>query len=42
MGALLQKAQPDHRGPARPKTSSELGYSSGLLKNSLWKLKASA
>ncbi len=42
MGALLQKAQPERRGAARPKASSEFGSSSDLLKDSLWKLRASA
>jgi hypothetical protein len=42
MGALLQKAQPDHRGSARPQASSELGCSSSVLKDSFWKLRASA
>ncbi len=42
MGALLQKAQPDNRGSARPKASSEFGCSSSLLKDSSWKLRASA
>jgi hypothetical protein len=42
MGALLQKAQPDHQGSARPKASSEFGCSSSVLKDSFWKLRASA
>lgn len=42
MGALLQKAQPEHRGSARPQASSELGCSSSVLKDSFWKRRASA
>ncbi len=40
MGALLHKAQPEHRGAARPSTSSEFGCSSAVLKDSFWKLRA--
>jgi len=42
MGALLQKAQPEHRVSARSRASSEFGCSSTVLKGSVWKLRASA
>ena len=41
MNALLQRAQPEHRGSGRMTTpGSEYGVSSSLLKESFWKHRA--
>jgi hypothetical protein len=42
MRALLQKAQPEHRGSERPKASSEHCYPSSLLKDTFRTLRANA
>ncbi len=42
MGALLQKAQPEHHGSGRPKASSEHCDSSSLLKETFRTLRTNA
>jgi len=42
LNSLLQKAQPEGRGTARPTTGSEPWGSSSLVKESFWKHRAQA